>query len=106
MLRAAWSRQFRLPSNHLFENIGAEPLCGVRSWELFAMKIVKMGATQAVFGWPLFSTWNGLVYARDRQGWLVRIKTFLGFLPLLSITTAVWMAFWGMVVWPFTRIGL
>ena len=79
----------------------------MRSWELFfAMKLVKVGATQALFGWPLFSTWNGLVYARACQGWLVGIKTFLGFLPLLSITTAVWMVFWGMIVWPFTRIGL
>jgi hypothetical protein len=88
-------------------NITPEPLGGVRSREIFfAMKLVKVDATKALFGWPLFSTWNGLVYARACRGWLIRIKTFLGFLPLLSITTALWMSFWVMIVWPLTRIRL
>ena len=70
------------------------------------MKLVKVGATKALLGWPVYSTWNGLVYASTDLGWMARVKTFLGFVPLLFITAMVWTILWAMVVWPLALITL
>jgi hypothetical protein len=40
--------------------------------------------------WPLYATYYAMVLANRRQGYGVKVITFLTFLPALVVTSAVW----------------
>ena len=52
----------------------------------------------AVIGWPLFATWNAWIFASGHHGWITQARTFLTFVPVLVITTAIWVAFLSAIV--------
>jgi hypothetical protein len=62
------------------------------------MSIVEVNATKAVFGWPLYATWNALAFARDQPGRLEKTLSLLSFLPVLLFTTTIWSALWAAVI--------
>ena len=63
------------------------------------MSIVEVNATKAVFGWPLYATWNALAFAKVQPGRLEKTLSLLSFLPVLLFTTTIWSALWAAVIW-------
>lgn len=63
------------------------------------MSIVEVSATKAVFGWPLYATWNALAFARVQPGRMEKTLSLLSFLPVLLFTTTIWSALWAVVIW-------
>ena len=57
------------------------------------MKLIRIDAAKALFGWPLFATWNAWIFASAHRGWVTQARTFLTFVPILVITTVIWAAF-------------
>ena len=63
------------------------------------MSIVEVNATKAVFGWPLYATWNALAFARVQPGRMEKTLSLLSFLPVLLFTTTVCSALWAAIIW-------
>jgi hypothetical protein len=63
------------------------------------MSIVEVNATKAVFGWPLYATWNALAFAKVQPGRLEKTLSLLSFLPVLLFTTTIWSALWAVIIW-------
>jgi hypothetical protein len=61
--------------------------------QVLGMKLIRVGAAKAVFGWPLFATWNAWIFASGHCGLITQARTFLTFVPVLVITTVMWAAF-------------
>jgi hypothetical protein len=55
----------------------------------FVTDIAKLAAA-----WPLYATYYAIVLAYGRQGYGVKVATFLRFLPVLVVTSAVWAMLW------------
>lgn len=53
----------------------------------------------AVLFWPLYATWNSLVYANTYPTLRGKAATFLTMLPVLVLTTAVWAGLWTAALW-------
>jgi hypothetical protein len=47
---------------------------------------------------PLYQIANLLAYANTRPGWCAKVATFAVFLPILVLTTTVWVAAWTVVL--------
>jgi hypothetical protein len=62
------------------------------------MKLIRVDAAMAVICWPLFATWNAWIFASGYHGWITQARTFLTFVPVLVITTAIWVAFLSAIV--------
>jgi hypothetical protein len=41
---------------------------GAGPHRFFEMKLIQVGAAKALFGWPLFATWNAWIYASAHHG--------------------------------------
>ena len=63
------------------------------------MSIVEVNATKAVFGWPLYATWNAFAFAKVQPGRMERTLSLLSFLPVLLFTTTIWSALWAAIIW-------
>jgi hypothetical protein len=63
------------------------------------MNIVEVNATKAVFGWPLYATWNALAFASVQPGRQAKTLTLRSFLPVLLFTTTIWSALWAVAIW-------
>ena len=63
------------------------------------MSIVEVNATKALFGWPLYATWNALAFVSVQPGRLAKTLTLLSFLPVLFFTATHWSALWAVVIW-------
>jgi hypothetical protein len=63
------------------------------------MSIVEVNATKAVFGWPLYATWNALAFASVQPGRQAKTLTLRSFLPVILFTTTIWSALWAVVIW-------
>jgi hypothetical protein len=63
------------------------------------MNIVEVNATRAVFGWPLYATWNALAFASVQQGRQAKTLTLRSFLPVLLFTATIWSALWAVAIW-------
>jgi hypothetical protein len=64
------------------------------------MRFVADIAKLAV-AWPLYlyATYYAIVLANGRQGYGVKVATFLTFLPALVVTSAVWAMLWAFILW-------
>jgi hypothetical protein len=60
---------------------------------------------KAIFAWPLFATYNVIVFAMTEKGFRAKGLTLLTFVPVLIITTGLWAAFWALCLWLLMRIG-
>jgi hypothetical protein len=63
------------------------------------MSIVEVNAIKAVFGWPLYATWNALAFAKVQPSRLQKTLSLLSFLPVLLLTTTIWTAVWAAIIW-------
>lgn len=59
----------------------------------FVTDIAKLAAA-----WPLYATYYAIVLANGRQGYGVKVTTFLRFLPVLVVTSAVWAMLWAFIL--------
>lgn len=62
------------------------------------MSLSEVNAAKAIFGWPLYSTLNAVLFSSAQPGWRARVATFMQFLPVLCITTGIWAAIWAMPI--------
>jgi hypothetical protein len=69
------------------------------------MKLIRIDAMKVVFGWPLFATWNAWIFASAHHGWITKALTFLTFVPVLAITTAIWAALLTPIIWLLLRLA-
>jgi hypothetical protein len=65
---------------------------------------MRAGIVEVVFGWPLFAMWNAWVFASAHHGW-TQAYTFLTFVPVVAITTAIWAALLT-AIWLVLRLAL
>jgi predicted acyltransferase len=66
------------------------------------MSLVEVTAIKAVFGWPLYATWNALAFARGQPDRQAKTVALLSFLPVLLFTGTLWSAFWAVAIWLVT----
>ena len=66
------------------------------------MSIVEVTAIKAVFGWPLYATWNALAFASVQPDRQAKTVALLSFLPVLLFTGTLWSAFWAVAIWLVT----
>jgi predicted acyltransferase len=66
------------------------------------MSLVEVTAIKAVFGWPLYATWNALAFARGQPDRQAKTVALLSFLPVLLFTGTLWSAFWAVTIWLVT----
>jgi hypothetical protein len=64
------------------------------------MRPFKVGAVTALFGWPVFSTWNAFAIARESRDPAEKVVTFLKLTPSLILSVALWAALWGLALPP------
>ena len=69
------------------------------------MKLIRVDAAKAIFGWPLFATWNAWIFSSAHHGWAAKACTFLTFAPVLAITTVIWAALLTAIIWLLLRIA-
>ena len=48
---------------------------------------------------PVYLIWHVAKYANTHRGWPAKIATFVTFLPIITIGTAIWASAWTMGVW-------
>ena len=65
----------------------------------YLMSIVEVSTIKAVFGWPLYATWNALAFASVQPGRQAKTVTLLSFLPVLFFTGTLWSALWAVAIW-------
>jgi hypothetical protein len=63
------------------------------------MSIVEVTTIKALFGWPLYATWNALAFASVQQGRQAKTLALRSFLPVLFFTGTIWSALWAVVIW-------
>ena len=63
------------------------------------MRMVEVTTIKAVFGWPLYATWNVLAFASVQQGRRAKILALRSFLPVLLFTATLWSALWAVAIW-------
>jgi hypothetical protein len=63
------------------------------------MSIVEVTTIKAVFGWPLYATWNALAFASVQQGRQAKTLALRSFLPVLLFTATLWSALWAAAIW-------
>jgi len=63
------------------------------------MSIVEVTTIKALFGWPLYATWNALAFASVQQGRQAKTLTLRTFLPVLLFTATLWSALWAVAIW-------
>jgi hypothetical protein len=68
------------------------------------MGIVEVNVIKAVFGWPLYATWNALAFASVQPGSLAKTLALRSFLPVLFFTGTIWSALWAVVIWSVAMI--
>jgi hypothetical protein len=69
------------------------------------MKLFQLDAAKAIFGWPLYATWNAWIYASSHNGWTTKALTFLTFVPVLALTSSVWAMLWATIIWLLSRLA-
>ena len=62
------------------------------------MRFLALSA-KIIFAWPLFVTYHAVALAKTYQGFRARAVTFLTFLPVVVITSAVWAMSWAVALW-------
>jgi hypothetical protein len=69
------------------------------------VKLFQLDAAKAVFGWPLYATWNAWVFASTHHRWAGKALTFLTFVPVLALTSSVWAMLWATIIWLLLRLA-
>jgi hypothetical protein len=69
------------------------------------MKLIRVDAAKAALGRPLFATWNAWIFASTHHGWNTKVHTFLTFVPVLAITTAIWATVLAAIIWLLLRLA-
>jgi hypothetical protein len=69
------------------------------------LELFQLDAAKAIFGWPLYATWNAWIYASSHHGWTTKALTFLTFVPVLALTSSVWAMLWATIIWLLSRLA-
>jgi hypothetical protein len=69
------------------------------------MNLSEVSAAKAIFGWPLYSTLNAVLFSSAQPNWRARIATFTQFLPVLGVTTLIWAIAWAAPIWLLASIA-
>jgi hypothetical protein len=73
----------------------------------FSMQSFVMSFAKAVFGWPVYATWNLVAYAKEcRQSAGARREVApLAATLFVILTTGVWAALWTASLWLLARMA-
>jgi hypothetical protein len=98
--------RFLRRANHLRRQLGYHSVHGPGDSPRWGpiMSLSEVNAAKAIFGWPLYSTFNAVSFAGAQPGWRARLVTFTQFLPVLCITTGIWSVIWATPIWLLASI--
>ena len=69
------------------------------------MTLSEVNAAKAIFGWPLYSTLNAVSFSGAQPNWRAKVATFTQFLPVLGLTTLIWVIAWAVPIWLLASIA-
>jgi hypothetical protein len=61
------------------------------------------GVAKVVFALPVYATYHAFALANTYQGLRAKALTFMTFLPVVVVTSAVWAMLWAFVLWLLMR---
>jgi hypothetical protein len=53
---------------------------------------------------PIYQIVNLVAYANTRPNLAAKIATFVSFLPIIVLTTTIWISAWALVLWLLWRL--
>jgi hypothetical protein len=69
------------------------------------MTLSRVSVAKALFGWPIYSTFNAVSFSCAQAGWRTKVATFTQFLPVLFVTTGIWAIVWATPLWLLASLG-